>query len=173
MYYKKGFTLVELLIVIVIIALLAAVVMVALGGVRDSARDARRLEHLKQLQTALELYRDDQGHYPQMQVYITRGNESSPPTDVGWTSNFGDALKPYLPFAIGDTSMWGYLYRSTNSGQKYGLGIYLDSPNWSSLAAGDGGCFSEYYEVGSAPVDCACPPGWWDKLPIGSNIDCP
>lgn len=60
----KGFTLIELLIVIAIIGVLATLLMVNFVGVRQRARDAQRKSDLRQIQSALELYRSDQGVYP-------------------------------------------------------------------------------------------------------------
>jgi prepilin-type N-terminal cleavage/methylation domain-containing protein len=61
---KKGFTLVELLVVIAIIGILAAVGVTALSGARAKARDAKRVADMKQIQSALELYYNDQQFYP-------------------------------------------------------------------------------------------------------------
>ncbi|OGH09980.1 MAG: hypothetical protein A2152_03440 [Candidatus Levybacteria bacterium RBG_16_35_6] len=61
---KKGFTLIELLIVIVIIGILATFLMSNFVGVRQRARDAQRKADLRQIQSALELYRADQDSYP-------------------------------------------------------------------------------------------------------------
>lgn len=61
---SKGFTLIELLVVISIIGLLSSVVLAALNSARSKARDARRLEDLHQLSTAIEFYRDSTGAYP-------------------------------------------------------------------------------------------------------------
>lgn len=62
--FKKGFTLIELLIVIAIIGVLATLLMVNFVGVRQRARDAQRKSDLRQMQSALELYRADNGNYP-------------------------------------------------------------------------------------------------------------
>lgn len=61
---QKGFTLVELLVVVAIIALLSTLAVVALGSARTKARDAKRISDIKQVQTALELYFTDQNGYP-------------------------------------------------------------------------------------------------------------
>ena len=61
---KKGFTLVELLVVVAIIGLLSTLAVVALGNARQKARDAKRVSDIKQVQTALELYFSDVGSYP-------------------------------------------------------------------------------------------------------------
>lgn len=61
---QKGFTLVELLVVIAIIGILSSVLLANFIGVRERARDATRKSDLKQIQSALELYRSDKGSYP-------------------------------------------------------------------------------------------------------------
>ena len=62
--YRKGFTIVELLIVIVVIAILAAITVVAYNGIQERARDADRKSGITSLQKALELYHIDNGGYP-------------------------------------------------------------------------------------------------------------
>ncbi len=61
---KKGFTLIELLVVIAIIGLLSTLAVVALNSARLKARDAKRIADIKQIQTALELYYNDNNGYP-------------------------------------------------------------------------------------------------------------
>ena len=64
---KKGFTLIELLVVIAIIGLLSTLAVVALNSARAKARDAKRVGDVKQMQTALELYYNDNQSYPPCQ----------------------------------------------------------------------------------------------------------
>jgi prepilin-type N-terminal cleavage/methylation domain-containing protein len=61
---KKGFTLIEILIVVAIIAILASVVLIGLGPTQQSGRDARRLSDLQEIQNGLELYYSKCGLYP-------------------------------------------------------------------------------------------------------------
>ena len=61
---SKGFTLIEMLIVITIIALLASLILVGMGGARAKTRDARRIADLHNVMNALELYYSKSYSYP-------------------------------------------------------------------------------------------------------------
>ncbi|MES2214263.1 MAG: prepilin-type N-terminal cleavage/methylation domain-containing protein [Patescibacteria group bacterium] len=62
--YKRGFTLIELLVVISIISLLSSIIMSSLQSARSKARDTQRIQTLRQMVTALRLYADTTGHFP-------------------------------------------------------------------------------------------------------------
>jgi len=61
---NKGFTLLELLVVMAIIGILAAVVMVNFASGSREARDARRVREVYQIGHALQMYYSSQGEYP-------------------------------------------------------------------------------------------------------------
>jgi prepilin-type N-terminal cleavage/methylation domain-containing protein len=61
---RKAFTLVELLVVIAIIGLLSTVAVVSLNSARAKARDTKRIADIKQIMTAMNLYLNENGHYP-------------------------------------------------------------------------------------------------------------
>lgn len=61
---EKGFTLVELLVVISIITALSAIAIVVFTNINKNARDAKRQSDLKTIQSGLEQYHADQGVYP-------------------------------------------------------------------------------------------------------------
>ncbi len=61
---RRGFTLIEILVVIAIIGILSSVVLASLAVSRAKARDAKRIADLDEVKKALELYYDSHGQYP-------------------------------------------------------------------------------------------------------------
>lgn len=61
----RGFTIVELLIVIVVIAILASIAIVAYNGVQDRAQNTRRQSDIRSVQRLVEAYQVENGAYPQ------------------------------------------------------------------------------------------------------------
>ncbi len=71
---QTGFTLIELLVSISIIAILTALLTVNFIGARQRGRDGQRKANLYQIQSALELYRADNGDYPLSAALAACGN---------------------------------------------------------------------------------------------------
>lgn len=61
---NKGFTLVEILVVMSIIGILMGLTLTAFLGARKTARDGQRKADLEQIRSALEMRRSDCGSYP-------------------------------------------------------------------------------------------------------------
>lgn len=59
-----GFTVIELMVVMGVIALLSAIVISSLSTTRQKARNSQRIETIRQLQQALNLYNNSCGEYP-------------------------------------------------------------------------------------------------------------
>ncbi len=147
---KKAFTLIELLVVIAIIALLSTLSVVALGGARAKARDARRLSDIKQIQTALEMYLDSSGTYP---ASLTAGTPLS----------YGGLV--FLPKVPDDPiSNNQYVYNQTESGYEYTLDFILETKSASyepgnyqatskGILAGGGGGTPPVWVCGDNLVD--------------------
>jgi len=84
---KKGFTLVELLVVITILAILSNIGLNTFTSAQKKSRDAKRKAHLKQLSDAFEAYYNDQGQYPES----TDGNISGCGDDAQQECTWGQS----------------------------------------------------------------------------------
>jgi len=138
-FTKKGFTLIELLVVIAIISVLSSIVLSQLNEARAKARDTRRVSDLKNIQLALELYRDDNGAYPDAPgPGGWAGTVSSLGTPKGNWMNRADSLgadlslyikippKDQLNTCVGTSGFpandcYGYYYRDTDTNDAYDL----------------------------------------------------
>jgi prepilin-type N-terminal cleavage/methylation domain-containing protein len=63
---NRGFTIVELLIVIVIIGILAALVITTYSGIQKKARDTERKTDVNALHSQVEAYQAQNGKYPSL-----------------------------------------------------------------------------------------------------------
>lgn len=66
---NRGFTIVELLIVIVVIGILAALVIVTYNGIQQKARDTERKTDINALHGQAEAYQAQNGKYPTLANY--------------------------------------------------------------------------------------------------------
>ncbi len=110
---SKGFTLIEILIVVSIIGLLTSATLLGLGSFRATGRDTRRMSDLRQIQNALELYYAKNSIYPNALSDIT-------------TASIGISSLPKDP----NTNL-DYEYSKTNcqSGVSYVLGTVFEDAN--------------------------------------------
>jgi general secretion pathway protein G len=137
---NRGFTLIEIMVVIVILALLAALVGPKLIGRTDDAKITDVKVQIKNLETALKLYKMDNGSYPTTE----QGLQSliSKPTTGVIPKNFKEG--GYLESKKVPKDPWGgdYVYLSPSEhgdydicsfgadGTKGGEGKGADICNW-------------------------------------------
>lgn len=62
--FRRGFTLIELMIVIVILGILMGTILPRLTGAQSRARDTARIADLNNISQAMEVYFSDEGEYP-------------------------------------------------------------------------------------------------------------
>ncbi len=116
----KGFTLIELMVVISIIGVLSSVVLVAVNNVKNKARDSKRLSDVKSIQLALEMYYDKYGNYPNsdyggcggwdcsgdgngfIHALVTEGFLRADPGDLSSSSNGSCGNYCYYRYGPGD-----------------------------------------------------------------------
>lgn len=144
---ERGFTLVELLIVISIIGVLTTLLMANFIGVRQRARDAQRKSDLRQLQSAFELYRSDQGAYPTLLPNCAPSIKSPDCLTSTYMQNV-----PTDP--MGDSYYNSGNYYFSSNGTTYTLGACLENSSDSqgtSTSPGGSGCSSNFYYVLNNP----------------------
>jgi prepilin-type N-terminal cleavage/methylation domain-containing protein len=71
--HKRGFTIVELLIVIVVIGILAAITIVAYNGIQTRAENTKTIQAVAQYVKAIRAYAGTYGNYPVTTVYPCLG----------------------------------------------------------------------------------------------------
>jgi prepilin-type N-terminal cleavage/methylation domain-containing protein len=137
---QKGFTIVELLIVVVVIGILAAITVVAYNGVQQRTKNTKRMADLSSVARALEAQYAANGKYPDggggclsspwwncwgyqsSNSLLESSYMTSMPQDPGFVDN-GACGNPngYLTRA--------YWYSPTTDRQGYVLGTYMENPS--------------------------------------------
>jgi general secretion pathway protein G len=136
---RKGFTLVELLVVMIIIAALAAVIVPRVFARAEQGRRAKAIADIKSLETAIDMYSADNGSPPTTEQGLDALIE--PPSTAPEAKNWNG---PYLQKQI-PQDPWGgeYIYTSPGQhnvdydivsygrdGQEGGEGADADIVNW-------------------------------------------
>jgi general secretion pathway protein G len=115
---SRGFTLVEVMVVVVILGILAAIIVPKIMSRPEQARTVKAKQDILAIQSALDLYKLDNGFYPTtdqgLQALITK--PTSNPTPHNWKS---DGYLQQLP-----VDPWGENYQYTNEGDKLHIFSY-------------------------------------------------
>ena len=159
---QKGFTLVELLVVVAIIVVLAGVLLLAINpaALLAKGRDARRLEDIEALNKALALALADS------EITLTATGTCTTCTSLSGTQVVtGDG---YVKYALptGKTGLGKYLaalpvdplntgasvYTFASTTANYELNLVLESPDNTAKMTTDGGNAAGVLEVGTSLI---------------------
>jgi len=144
---RKGFTMVELMVVIIIMAILGMAVMPALMGSSEKAKYSRAWSDLTAISNAFTAYYGNQGTFPA----ITAGPLESA---FGTTSTTKDLFQSFLGTPLANLKdPWGNSYQiasnwNTTTGKGYII-VYVDKGN----TTGGEASFSTTAKVTTARLD--------------------
>jgi general secretion pathway protein G len=129
---QRGFTLIEIMVVVVIIGLLAAIVVPNMMGYTDTAAISRAKQDIRAIETALNLYRLDNYRYPTtdegLEILVSGGN-----TEGGKQYLRRIPLDPWNnPYQCAQPGRRGEfdLYSLGADGREGGEGINAEIGNW-------------------------------------------
>jgi type II secretion system protein G len=128
-FKKRGFTLIEMLVVTAIIGILATILAANFNEARQNSRDKIRMSELKELELALEMYKAQNGRYPAQgcgsptTIWVGPG-----PLPVWGQGNCDDYIEGLVPTYISELPRdpnqendngEGFIYRTNADGSMY------------------------------------------------------
>jgi general secretion pathway protein G len=136
----SGFTLIEVMVVVVILGILAAIIVPKIMSRPEQARIVKVKQDILAIQSALDLYKLDNGFYPSTEQGLDAlvKKPSTSPTPRNWKS---DGYLSQLP-----VDPWGENYQYNNDSEKLRI--------WSYGAKGKEG----NSEIGNWNIDSATQP---------------
>jgi len=118
----RGFTLIEVMVVVVILGILAAMIVPKLMSRPDEAKIVRAKQDIMTLESALDLYRLDNGFYPSQNQGLEAlvSPPSTAPTPQHWKQGGYIKRLPLDP--------WGRAYEFRNPGVHHEIDIFSLGP---------------------------------------------
>ncbi len=144
---KKGFTLVELLVVIALIGVLSTLLLANFNAARERSRDAARKSDIRSIETALRLFYNDYGYYPESDTN-------------GQIKGCGVITNPVVcewgePWLIGSATYINTLPTDPSSGQSYRY-VQLSLDTYTLAACLE----NKSDQAGKEATTDWCPSGW-------------
>lgn len=128
-YKQRGFTLIEIMVVVVILGILAAIVVPKIVQRPEQARIVRAKQDIASIANAMDLYRLDNGFYPTtdqgIQALVTK--PTSDPVPQSWHQ--------YLRQLPSDP--WGKAYQYLKPGTHGEIDIFTYGPSGKPGGSGD------------------------------------
>ncbi len=117
---QRGFTLIEVLVVVVIMAILAAIIVPRIMSRPEQARIVKAKTDVGSIANAMDMYKLDNGFYPSQDQGIKAlvHKPAGDPTPENWNG--------YLKRV--PTDPWGHAYHYTNPGQHGDIDIWSYGP---------------------------------------------
>lgn len=116
----RGFTLIEIMVVITILGILAALIVPRVVGRTDDAKIAAAKQDIASIMQALKLYRLDNGRYPTtdqgLQALITK--PATEPVPSNWKAG------GYLERSSVPRDPWGHPYQYLSPGTKGEIDVF-------------------------------------------------
>ena len=119
---QRGFTLIEVMVVVVILAILAAIIVPKILHRPDQARNIAAKQDVLAIQNAMDLYKLDNGFYPSSEQGITAlvQKPTTQPIPQSWME--GGYLK-HVP-----VDPWGHHYHYLNPGKHGEIDVFSYGP---------------------------------------------
>ncbi|MDD4412602.1 MAG: hypothetical protein PHR00_03070 [Patescibacteria group bacterium] len=114
-----GFTLIEIVLVVFIIAFLGSLAFVSTKSILNKSKENQKIDDIKTLQTALDLYKSNEGFYPTTSTIV-----------AGQPLLSSDGTKTYLkavPNPVSNNSNDAYYYYQLRNGSSYKIDYRLKS----------------------------------------------
>lgn len=148
----KGFTLVELLVVIVIIGFLVTMATVYLGRSREQTINTKRLADIKQFQSALERYINDHDIYPTEAEVVPGKPLISKDSRITYMEKVPTNPNPRVSGpCLQDKD---YVYKQGYQGKSYSISYCLTAPVY-ELGSGETVAMPTIVGVQTGICDCA------------------